>query len=171
MSKITLIVGGVRSGKSRYAVKIAELSGNKVAFLATCEALDDEMEKRIELHKKSRPKNWMLYEETIDIIPIIKNIEKGAVLIIDCLGLWISNLLLRNYEEVEIQKYIESLIYSLSKTEADIIIVSNEVGMGVVPDSYLGRIFRDYLGLANQKIAEMADEVISMQVGIANRIK
>jgi adenosylcobinamide kinase / adenosylcobinamide-phosphate guanylyltransferase len=171
LKKVSLIVGGVRSGKSSLAVEKAEKSGKEVVFVATCAAHDDEMKRRIELHKQSRPKNWEVIEEEINLGTVFNNIKKDSVVIVDCLGLWISNLLLKDYNENQIKEEIEKMVNCLAEINYEILFVSNEVGMGVVPDSYLGRVFRDYLGLLNQKIAKIADEVIVMHVGIPVKIK
>ena len=171
MRKIRLIVGGVRSGKSNYAVELAKESNKKVYFLATCSPLDIEMEKRIENHKKNRPHNWVTIEENINIIDRLKSIQEDNLIIVDCLGLWISNMLMKEFSEDRIKEEIDNLIVTLNNVNFEIIFVSNEVGMGVVPESYLGRVFRDLLGLLNQKIAKIADEVIFMHVGIPVKIK
>jgi len=171
MSKITLIVGGVRSGKSNHAVELAKESMKDVVFLATCQAYDDEMRQRINLHKQSRPSGWGLIEENLDLAGAITKQDDSKILLVDCLGLWMSNLLMQQYDEGRIKKEIDILIDSLKLIKCEIIFVSNEVGMGIVPESYLGRVFRDYLGLLNQKIALIADEVIVMHVGIPLKIK
>ena len=171
MRCVRLLVGGVRSGKSNYAVEIAKNSFKKISFLATSEALDSEMQQRIEKHKKSRPKEWETIEENINITSTFNSIGDDDLLIVDCLGLWISNLMMKDYGEDKIKKEIEKLVDEVNKINFEIIFVSNEVGMGIVPDSYSGRIFRDHLGLLNQAIAKIADEVIFMLAGIPVKIK
>jgi adenosylcobinamide kinase/adenosylcobinamide-phosphate guanylyltransferase len=173
MNRMTFILGGARSGKSRYAAQLAKSHGRKIAFIATATALDGEMEEKIRRHKISRPKGWRLIEEPIDL--------KGAVLglrpaydaaIIDCVGLWVSNLLMADMKDGMIEKKIKELARAISKIKAGlVIVVSNEVGEGIVPGDPLSRRFRDLVGFANQTIAAKADEVIVMQAGIPLRLK
>ncbi|MCX5710971.1 MAG: bifunctional adenosylcobinamide kinase/adenosylcobinamide-phosphate guanylyltransferase [Candidatus Omnitrophica bacterium] len=173
MSKVIFIFGGTRSGKSRYAVQIAKKLGKKTVFIATATALDDEMKERIRLHKISRPKEWGLIEEPVNLSCIILGLKPiYAVAIIDCIGLWISNLLMANMKDGIIEERIKKLTASILKAKAGlIIIVSNEVGCGIVPGDPLSRRFRDLAGLANQTIAAKADKVILMQAGIPVKIK
>ncbi len=173
MSKITFILGGARSGKSRYAVEAAKEQGKKTVFIATATALDEEMKKRIRLHKISRPKGWSLIEEPMNLSGVILGLKpRYDVAIIDCMGLWISNLLMTNMKDSAIEKRIKKLTSGIFKAKAShVIIVSNEVGGGIVPGDPLSRRFRDLVGLANQIIAAKADEVIMMQAGIPVKIK
>lgn len=172
MKKFILILGGTRSGKSRYAVELAKKLNRKVAFIATAISSDEEMKKRIKLHKISRPQHWKLIEEGRNISSILSKLKsKYEVALIDCLGLLISNLLMENLKDKEIERRIKKLINAISKTNLTIILISNEVGMGIVPDNPLARRFRDLVGLANQMIAKNADEVIFMQAGIPLRIR
>jgi len=173
MSKMIFVFGGARSGKSRYAVEAAKKYGKNTVFIATATALDDEMKERIRLHKVSRPKVWGLIEEPVnlsDTVSGLKPIYDAAI--IDCVGLWVSNLLMADMEDGEIEKKIRKLGASIRKAKAGtVIIVSNEVGEGIVPGDPLSRRFRDMVGLANQIIAAKADEVIMMKVGIPVKIK
>ena len=173
MSKMTFILGGARSGKSRYAARIAEDLGKKTVFIATATALDEEMKERIRLHKISTPKEWGLIEEPVNLSGVILGLKPiYDVAIIDCVGLWVSNLLMANMTDGAIEKRIKELIRSIFKAEASIvIIVSNEVGGGIVPGDPLSRRFRDLVGLTNQIIALRADEVIMMQAGIPISLK
>lgn len=172
MRKLILILGGARSGKSRYAVKLAKKLKGQVAFIATAASLDREMKKRIKLHKASRPKTWKLVEEGRDVsLALSKLDDKYEIILIDCLGFWISNLLESNLKDKQIEIEIKKLISSIEKTNVNIILISNEVGAGIVPDNSLARRFRDLLGLANQMIAKKADQVILMQAGIPLNIK
>jgi len=189
--KIIFITGGARSGKSTFALKEAsKISGNK-AFIATAVRAygdtplpDEEMKERIEKHKKQRGNGWDTYEEPIRISEVIKKIGKDySVIIIDCLTLWLSNLM---HTGSPITDEINNLIDVLtnvgawhgmphrrggSRTAPTIFIVSNEVGMGIVPDNELTRKFRDMAGFLNQKIAEIADEVHMVVAGIPIRVK
>ncbi len=175
MNKFILILGGARSGKSRYAVKLAKSLSKKVLFLATAISLDKEMTKRIKLHKASRPQCWKTIEESKDISSILNKLKAGHfdVALIDCLGLLVSNLLLDKLSDSKIKKILTSLCEMLSKSKSkfSIILVSNEVGEGIVPTNPLARRFRDIVGSVNQMIAEEADEVIFMQAGIPVKIK
>ena len=171
MNEITFILGGARSGKSSYALSVAK-KYKKVAFIATCEALDNEMTKRIKLHKESRPKHWDTFEEPKDIEGTLKKlINKYDCIVIDCLTLFISNLFLSGFNKDAIEKKISKLIAALKKINCRIILVSNEVGMGIVPDNKLGRDFRDLAGRVNQMVAKNADKVFFIVAGIPLKIK
>jgi len=174
--QIILLLGGARSGKSHYAQQLAMELGGKALFVATGEALDEEMQARIAEHKKDRPQNW----RTLEIPTGIGNgIEKGigdaGVVIIDCLTLLISNLLHDETDYPEAEKRVTSeineLIAIMDRLDASFIIVSNEVGMGLVPDNKLGRIYRDLLGKANQLLASHATEVYLMVACLPVQVK
>ncbi|MBI5328887.1 MAG: bifunctional adenosylcobinamide kinase/adenosylcobinamide-phosphate guanylyltransferase [Deltaproteobacteria bacterium] len=180
-----LVLGGARSGKSAYALKLAESRSDKRLYLATAQAIDKEMTERIRKHKKGRGNNWTTIEEPINVIDVIRKGKKNDVLLLDCLTLWISNLMHKKSEvrglpqnasivgqksEV-IYKNINQLASACKQSKANIIIVSNEVGMGIVPDNPMARQFRDIAGYANQKIAEAADEVYFVAAGIGIKIK
>ncbi len=173
MSKMIFVFGGARSGKSRYAVEAAKKHGKKIVFIATASALDEEMKERIRLHKLSRPKGWGLIEEPVNLNSAVLGLEPiYDVAIIDCVGLWISNLLMTNMQDGAIEKKINELPRSVFRAKVGlVIIVSNEVGEGIVPGDSLSRRFRDLVGLTNQTIAAKADEVIIMQAGIPVKIK
>jgi len=173
MSKLTFVIGGARSGKSRYASDMAKSEGKKTVFIATAAALDDEMKKRIRLHKLSRPKGWGLIEEPMNLSRALLGLKPACgIAIIDCVGLWISNLLMAGLKDKEIWKIIDKLSSDIIKARAGmVIIVSNEVGEGIVPADPLSRRFRDLIGTANQAIAAKADEVIMMHAGIPVKIK
>ncbi len=170
--KITFILGGVRSGKSRYAVNLSGKDGKKIAFLATCEALDDEMEERIARHKQERPKNWVTFEEPRKIAAVVKKISRRFdVVLVDCLTLWVSNCLLSGMRAEEIEREIKAVLTAAQNGRARVILVSNEVGLGIVPDNKLARDFRDLAGRVNQIVAKKADAVIFMVAGIPVKIK
>ena len=172
MKKIVFILGGARSGKSSYAVELAKRLNKKTVFIATCISFDEEMKERIKMHKTLRPKEWDLIEEGKDISSVLAGFKnKYKVILIDCLGMWLSNLLLDGLKDKEIEKEVFKLINSISKLKGVTIIVSNEVGTGIVPDNPLARKFRDLLGIVNQVMAKNADEVIFMQSGIPVIIK
>ncbi len=172
MKKSILILGGARSGKSSRAVALARGLKKRTVFIATCTFADPEMQKRIKKHQRQRPRHWKVVEEGKDINAALLNLkDKYQVVLIDCLGLWISNLLAGDLSDRQIEKQVSKLIGSLSNSQAITILVSNEVGAGIVPDNPLARRFRDLLGAANQKIARQADEVILMYSGIPLTIK
>jgi len=172
--ELVFILGGVRSGKSRYAQQLASDIGKRVLFLATAEAGDDEMKHRIAKHKSSRPESWRTIEEQMDIAGALrKNAARADAVIIDCVTVWLSNMLMHNEKlgEKVMTAEIDRLIDSYEQGDATYIIVSGEVGMGIVPEHPLGRIFRDYLGLANQRLAGRADRVVLMLAGIPVDVK
>ncbi|MFH1190524.1 MAG: bifunctional adenosylcobinamide kinase/adenosylcobinamide-phosphate guanylyltransferase [Candidatus Omnitrophota bacterium] len=172
MGKITFILGGARSGKSGYAAKLANKPGKKVAFIATCQGLDEEMRARIALHKKSRPASWETFEEPLDVRAALGKVGPGFdIILIDCLTLLVSNLLLRGIDGLIIEKTVAEMIKSLRFRREDSIIVSNEVGLGIVPENRLARDFRDIGGRVNQVAAREADEVYFLVSGIAMKIK
>jgi len=172
MSKITFVLGGARSGKSSYALKLAREYGGKVAFIATCQPLDAEMKKRIDRHKKSRPSCWQTFEEPKDAASLLKMIgAKFDTIIIDCLTLMICNLMMDKQNEGAIEKKFKDMLNALDKIKAQVIIVSNEVGLGIVPDNKLGRGFRDIAGRINQIVASKADNVFFLVSGIPWKIK
>ena len=167
------VFGGARSGKSRYAVEAARRYGKKSVFIATAAALDDEMRERIRLHKISRPKGWGLIEEPMNLSDAVLGLKAiYDVAIIDCVGLWVSNLLMANMKDDDIEKRTKKLAASIIEAKISrVIIVSNEVGEGIVPGDQLSRRFRDLVGSANQVMAAKADEVIMMKAGIPVIIK
>lgn len=172
MKKLILVLGGARSGKSSYAVELAKKLSKRVAFIATATLFDEEMKKRIKLHKASRPRQWKVIEGGKNISSILTKLKNNyEAVIIDCMGLLISNLLADNLKDREIEKEIKTIIDTIQKSKRTSILVSNEVGSGIVPDNPLARRFRDLLGLVNQRAAKEADEVIFMQSGIPIVIK
>ncbi len=172
MGKITFILGGARSGKSSYALELAKKYKKRIAFIATCQPLDKEMRQRIQLHRKRRPLNWQTFEEAQKVSGLLKKIgNKFEIVLIDCLTLLLSNLLLKNFKEVSIENEIKEILSMLKKNQAKSIIVSNEVGLGIVPKNKLARDFRDIAGKMNQIVAQEADEVFFLVSGIPRRIK
>ena len=182
--RIIFFVGGARSGKSSLALRKAEEITGRKLFIATAEPLDDEMRERIDRHKQGRDKKWDTAEIPIRICETLK--KKGlsyGVVLIDCLTLWLSNLMDGyevNLNKDEIEKKIDAFVVELAEIKrsahaiADlscIVLVSNEVGMGIVPDNKPGRIFRDMAGRLNQKVAGLADEVYFVACGIPLRMK
>ena len=173
--KIILILGGARSGKSTYAQCLAEESSSKVLFVATAQPLDDEMRKRIEIHRSNRPVNWRTLEAPSNVANALnEHIGDADLVIIDCLTILVANLLGDNPEsqsEKQVLAEINNLIEYMKITKATFIIVSNELGLGLVPENRLARIYRDLLGIINQNIAQTADEVYFLTAGIPLKIK
>ncbi len=170
--KLILVTGGCRSGKSQFALDYANRHFHKKLYLATCEALDEEMAKRIEDHKKKRGTDWQTVEEPIEIAEATKQHgDRVGVILLDCMTLWLSNLLMRQKSDHEIINEIGRLIDTVKQGQTSFIFVSNEVGMGIVPIDPLGRRFRDLSGMANQKIAEVVDKVVFMVSGIPMFLK
>ncbi len=165
--RMILVTGGCRSGKSRYALHYANRHFSKKLFMATCEALDEEMAQRIENHKKARGPEWQTIEEPVEIVSKInQHGADGGVILIDCLTLWLYNLLMKWDNDLKIVDETEKLIQTIEENPASFILVSNEVGMGIVPADPLSRRYRDLLGTMNQRIAEALDTVIFMVSGI-----
>ena len=172
---LTLILGGARGGKSAFAQHLAAQKGERVTFLATAEAGDEEMRDRIEQHRASRPRHW----QTIEIPSSVAEAMRAAsseVVLLDCLALLVSNLLCGVGEdcvaaEARVDREIGDLLAAYREGGASLIVVSNEVGMGVVPPYPLGRIYRDLLGRANAQLARAADRVYVMVAGLALEIK
>ena len=172
-----LILGGARSGKSHLAQELAAKGGKRVLFVATGEPLDEEMSARIEAHQKSRPRTWRTLEAPTDVARALrKGMGDAEVVIVDCLTLLVSNLMGEDSVDAELLEKkvtaeLEALIKFAKGTKAHLIIVSNEVGLGLVPTSPSGRVYRDVLGTANQMLARHADEVYFMVAGIAILLK
>ncbi len=171
MNKITLILGGARSGKSSYALSLAQRY-KKVAFIATCQGKDKEMRQRIKLHQKSRPKHWETFEEPKEPAKLIGKLSnRFDCILIDCLTLLVSNLILTGDKQEQVLKKIKELLLVLGKKKAKIILVSNEVGLGLVPVNKLGREFRDIAGRVNQIAAQQAGRVFFIAAGLSLKIK
>ncbi|MEW6040194.1 MAG: bifunctional adenosylcobinamide kinase/adenosylcobinamide-phosphate guanylyltransferase [Elusimicrobiota bacterium] len=171
MGKITFILGGARSGKSSFALALTKKKAGRTAFIATCRPLDEEMKRRIALHRAKRPSDWRTFEEPLQLSALVKKISpKFRVLIIDCLTLFISNILLKGHSDNVIEKRVIELLKILKKLKCNSILIANEVGLGVVPESKLGRKFRDLAGRINQTVAGLADEVFFITAGIPLKI-
>ena len=169
---VTFVLGGARSGKSRFAQKIASGYAN-VTFIATAKPSDPEMELRIERHRKSRPASWQTLEVPLDLDLAISGIQDPTQLgVIDCLTVYLANVMSKTQgKESAIREYIERLCSALGKVRSPVILVSNEVGSGVHAPTATGRLFSDLLGELNQQVAALADNVILMVAGIPIPIK
>ena len=179
MGKIILVTGGARSGKSKFAEKLALKLGNgRAAYIATAQIFDEEMAHRIKLHKERRGKNWLTFESPFNADKTISYAaENFDVILFDCVTIYLSNFLCAaDIDDVEkincdAENLIGALINAAENSNATIIFVSNEVGAGIVPENKLARIFRDIAGLANQQIAAHAEKVFMTVAGIAVDIK
>ncbi|MEW6115935.1 MAG: bifunctional adenosylcobinamide kinase/adenosylcobinamide-phosphate guanylyltransferase [Nitrospirota bacterium] len=168
---ITFVIGGAKSGKSRFCLERASRHQGQKLYIATAQALDDEMREKVERHKKERSGEWATLEEPLRIAASLKRAHHGyGAILIDCLTLWLSNLLLAQGKDID--STMDEFVASLDECRtSNIFIVSNEVGLGIVPDSALSRRFRDLAGALNQKIAALADEVYLVTAGIPLKIK
>ncbi len=163
-----LILGGVRSGKSSLAQQLVEKSQYRKVFIATGEARDEEMVARIEAHKVSRGAGWQTIEEPIAIADAILRQGAGTAVLVDCLTLWLSNIMLRDADPMQ---ELAQLEHAIRQCQCSIILVSNEVGMGIVPESALGRAFRDWQGRVNQGVARACDAAILTVAGLPLLLK
>jgi len=163
-----LVGGGARSGKSRHALQLARRYGSRLVFLATAEPLDKEMEDRIAKHRAERATDFTTIEEPREICPVIRAQEADAI-VVDCLTLWLSNVMLSSGRDVDAD--IEAVVDSAQNSASAVILVTNEVGCGIVPQTALGRDFRDRCGVLNQRMAAVADEVYWMVFGCPQRVK
>jgi adenosylcobinamide kinase/adenosylcobinamide-phosphate guanylyltransferase len=167
---LILVGGGSRSGKSSFAVELARRRGARLAFVATAQPLDTEMERRIAQHRAERGAEFTTIEEPFDLAMVI-GIESHRfdALVVDCLTLWLSNLLLRDEPDAEERGL--AVVQAAASAGAPCILVTNEVGCGIVPDNALARRFRDLAGRLNQQAAHAAEEVYLLHFGIASRLK
>jgi adenosylcobinamide kinase / adenosylcobinamide-phosphate guanylyltransferase len=169
---VTLVLGGARSGKSRYAQQLAEQS-RQVVFVATAKASDDEMAAKIERHRVERPQEWRTIEEPLDLPKVLAENALGTeVIVVDCLTIFAANLLEVEGEHNEaIERRVEGLCEALRTAQCNVVLVSNEVGSGVVPEYAVGCRYRDLLGEINQKVARVADDVVLMVAGLPLALK
>jgi len=172
MAKILFITGGARSGKSRLAESLAEGFGTPLCYIATGQALDTEMEERISAHRTRRGGNWHTVEEPLRLAETIRNVDGSfQAILVDCITLWLTNLLLTNEDTDKVMAKVGALVEVMPKGKTPLILVSNEVGMGIVPENALARKFRDLAGKANQMLASAADEAYVTFNGIPIRLK
>jgi len=169
--QIILVTGGARSGKSQYAEQRARELGGRRLYIATAESRDEEMAERIAVHQKRRGNEWAVVEEPIDLAAaLLAQRDRTDCALVDCLTLWLSNLLLRR-DETYAQEKCGELILSLPQLDFHVVLVTNEVGWGIVPDNPLGRQFRDLAGWANQRMAAAATEVVLAVAGVPMIVK
>ncbi len=166
-----LILGGVRSGKSRLAEKFARESGLTVTYIATATAQDDAMQQRIDHHRRHRPTEWVLIEEPYSLAETLeKEARANHFLLVDCLTLWLTNLLLLN-DNARLEKELQALQECLPTLQGEIVLVSNETGLGVVPMGELSRRFCDEAGFLHQQLAQICDQVILTVAGLPHILK
>jgi adenosylcobinamide kinase/adenosylcobinamide-phosphate guanylyltransferase len=178
MGQLILVLGGARSGKSAFAQRLArESSGNQVLFVATASAGDEEMQQRIEKHRRERPEGWRTLEVQRNVgQAILEHLGEATVVLVDCLAVLVSNLLdvedpFAPEVEMKVEAEVAELAACATQLAGHLIVVSNEVGMGLVPAYPLGRAYRDLLGQANQTLAQKADEVYFLVAGIPLTLK
>jgi len=169
---VTLVLGGVRSGKSRYAQTLASRY-RRVTFLATARPSDGEMRERIAMHRRERPASWKTVEVPLDLPKTITaESRRSDLLLVDCLTLFVANAMTRHPREPSsVRLATERVCQAIRASKASVIVVSNEVGSGIVPVYRSGRIYRDLLGQMNQEIAKIADNVVFMIAGIPLTVK
>jgi adenosylcobinamide kinase/adenosylcobinamide-phosphate guanylyltransferase len=169
---VTLVLGGVRSGKSRWA---QELAGHfeRVAYIATAQARDAEMQEKIRCHQADRPAHWQTLEESLELARVlIDHGEKFDVLLVDCLTVFVSNLMeVAETDSASMERRLDAFLEALRLVPAAVVLVSNEVGSGVVPPYPAGRVYRDALGELNQRVAAVADNVVLMVAGLPLALK
>lgn len=185
--RLVLILGGARSGKSTFAERLAATSGRSVVYIATATASDDEMRERIARHQSARPTEWLTIEEQLDIAgAVLRASEKADVLLLDCITLWLGNLMGNMSTGKDADNNVESVAFQNAFTQAaladierlltvveklpegkTLLVISNEVGLGIVPAYALGRVYRDTMGIVNQRLAQSATRVYLMIAGLA----
>lgn len=166
---VTLVLGGARSGKSGFSERLANESGLERHYIATGRAYDDEMHERIARHRADRGGGWTTHEVPLDLVERLTEIDApGRVILVDCLTLWLTNLMM---DERDIDTAAAALVGRFGSLSAKLIVVSNEVGLGIVPDNKMAREFRDHAGRLHQRIAASADEVFLVAAGLPLRMK
>ena len=166
---LTLVLGGARSGKSRYAEALIEGGGAPALYLATGQALDDEMAERIRRHRERRGSLWTTIEAPVALADVLRaEAAPGRPILVDCLTLWLSNLMMAGRD---IEPEIDAFLAVLSGLSGSLVLVANEVGLGIVPENALARAFRDHAGRLNQAVAQLADRVIFVTAGLPLTLK
>lgn len=175
MAKLTLILGGARSGKSAFAVELGK-KYERVTYIATARIIDDEMRERVKMHQRLRPPSWKTLEVPFHADKVFSDLKgQTDLVLLDCITLYIANILFDEKSPEKKEDYIleevDKLCEAAKKWTADVILVSNEVGMGIVPENALARQFRDIAGLVNQRIAQKADSVFLISAGLPIKVK
>ncbi|MFO0692417.1 MAG: bifunctional adenosylcobinamide kinase/adenosylcobinamide-phosphate guanylyltransferase [Polyangiales bacterium] len=169
--RVVLIGGGVRSGKSAFAVRRALALGERRAFVATAEAWDDEMARRIAAHREERAGLFETIEEPLELVSALGRASSHDVVVIDCLTLYVSNLLMKELDDAAIRERFDALVDALRRPSAHVILVTNEVGLGIVPENALARRFRDLAGTLHQRLARVSDELYLATMGVLLRLR
>lgn len=169
--KRIVIGGGARAGKSAFALALARELGTRRLLLATAQPLDDEMRERIARHRAERGQDFETLEEPLDVAGVVAALTGADVIVLDCVTLWLSNLLLAGRREPEILAQVDVLSDALARAPFHAVLVTNEVGMGLVPDTALGRAFRDLAGRVHQRLARVADELYLGVLGTIVRLR
>jgi adenosylcobinamide kinase/adenosylcobinamide-phosphate guanylyltransferase len=168
---LTFLLGGARSGKSALAVRIASSWSGPVVFLATASRGDEEMAERIHRHRRARPPEWLTVEEPLKVRQKLLAAPREAFVVVDCLSLWVSNLIEAGRDDTRIEEEADALAEAAGSREAPTVIVSNEVGLGIVPATPLGRRYRDLLGRCNALVADVADDPLFVVAGRTLRLE
>jgi adenosylcobinamide kinase/adenosylcobinamide-phosphate guanylyltransferase len=169
LPRLTLVLGGARSGKSRHAEQLVTNFAPPWIYVATAEARDEEMRARIDAHRQRRSEEWQTLEAPLELAAILARVGgTSRPVLVDCLTLWLSNALLAGRN---VESECERLTRALRGAKGPVVVVSNEVGLGIVPDTPLGRVFRDAQGLLNQRVAAAADHVVLMTAGLPLTLK
>jgi adenosylcobinamide kinase / adenosylcobinamide-phosphate guanylyltransferase len=167
---ITFLVGGARSGKSSLAVELGRRHHGPVVFVASCPPLDDDLAARIARHRETRP-DWPTIEEPVELASAVEKADRDALVIVDCLTVWVSNLMLRGDDEPEVTGAAGAFAGALLDRDGPAVVISNEVGSGVHPEGALGRRYRDLLGRVNQIVAAAADSTLLVVAGRVLRLE
>lgn len=165
------VIGGARSGKSAFALEMALKRPGRKVYVATAAALDPEMEERIRAHRAGRGEGWTTVEEQVDLAAVVSSLSGGDSAVVDCITLWVTNLMGEGLADADIMARARSLGDALAATEASITVVSNEVGLGIVPANETARRFRDVAGSVNQALAARASEVWFVASGVPLRMR
>jgi adenosylcobinamide kinase / adenosylcobinamide-phosphate guanylyltransferase len=160
---LTLVLGGTRSGKTSFAERLTCATNERRTYIATAEALDDEMAMRIALHRQDRGDSWETVEEPRYLTAVLRHVAEDRAVLIDCLTLWLSNMM---HDEVDWEEAVGNLLDDISRRDASTVLVSNEIGLGLVPETSLGRRFRDAQGRLNQLVASRASTVVFVAAGL-----
>ena len=162
LPRLTLVLGGARSGKSRHAEALVEGAGGAPVYVATAEPLDEEMRLRIAEHRTRRGPRWTTIEEPLALASVLRDFARRPVLV-DCLTLWLSNVL---HAGRDAASEIDALVAALASLAGPVVLVSNEVGLGIVPENKLARLFRDHAGRLNREVAAVAQHVVFLAAGL-----
>lgn len=165
---LTFVLGGARSGKSRYAEEVLARIPGPLNYIATAQAFDDEMRERISHHRARRDSRWQTFEAPLDLAKALEACGSGQPVLIDCLTLWLTNVMLAG---CDVEAESERLLDIIARFRGPLVIVSNEVGLGIVPENRLAREFRDHAGRLNQMVAQCADRVVFMVAGLPMIVK